>query len=252
MTSILTGVLREPSGTGYIHAQNYPYPIAGKTGTTNRYFDAWFVGYSNNLVTALWLGHDHRTSLGVKRAGGTVTLPSWLEFMKKAIPYHLEQYKGMKQEEFQDKEGNAIPGGPLDFEAPDDMRRVEVCAYSLLRPNSYCPNVTKIWLKKGDEPQMVCRDCGVPYQSAPDLTAQTVPASAPNPRYYRPPSQRRRLDPITPPTDADLQRARSPQVQVPIYVPQGVAPSVPRPVNPRSSERSLPFPPVSGGSGALQ
>ncbi|MCA9442146.1 MAG: transglycosylase domain-containing protein, partial [Candidatus Omnitrophica bacterium] len=48
MTSILTGVLRERQGTGYRHMEGFPYPVAGKTGTTNRYFDAWFVGYSNN------------------------------------------------------------------------------------------------------------------------------------------------------------------------------------------------------------
>lgn len=253
LTSILVGVMREQSGTGFVHAQDFPYPVAGKTGTTNRYFDAWFVGYSKNLVTALWIGHDRRTSLGVKRAGGMVTLPPWLDFMKKSIPHHLTKYKGMSLEEFQDADGKAIAGGPLDFDAPDDMRRVEVCAYSLLRPNAYC-NTTRIWLKKGDEPQMVCRDCGLPYSDVPKVSPSAPPVSgvAANPAYYQPPVERRRLEPRpavgAPPSEANLQRARSPGVQVPMYVPQGVQPAVPRPVAPRGEGGSLPVPPISGGN----
>ena len=57
-------------------------PAAGKTGTTNDYGDAWFVGYTPNLVVAVWVGFDHRESLHL--SGGQAALPIWTDFMKRA------------------------------------------------------------------------------------------------------------------------------------------------------------------------
>ncbi|NDD90713.1 hypothetical protein EBZ37_01320 [bacterium] len=59
--------------------------IAGKTGTTNDYLDAWFTGFTPNAVTVVWVGHDNQTPLGPGETGARAALPIWLSFMKEAI-----------------------------------------------------------------------------------------------------------------------------------------------------------------------
>jgi penicillin-binding protein 1A len=58
------------------------YPLAGKTGTTNDYVDAWFVGFSPRFTTGVWVGFDDRRSLGPKEEGARVALPIWMEVME--------------------------------------------------------------------------------------------------------------------------------------------------------------------------
>ena len=59
--------------------------IAGKTGTTNDYRDAWFTGYNQSLVAVVWVGHDDFTPLGRREAGGRAALPAWIDFAKFAL-----------------------------------------------------------------------------------------------------------------------------------------------------------------------
>jgi penicillin-binding protein 1A len=59
--------------------------IAGKTGTTNELRDAWFAGYSPDIVTTAWVGFDKPRSLGRKEYGGKVALPMWADFMSVAL-----------------------------------------------------------------------------------------------------------------------------------------------------------------------
>ncbi len=61
-------------------------PVAGKTGTTNEFRDAWFVGYTPELLTAAWIGYDQPRSLGGQSTGGQVTLPMWMEYTAMAAP----------------------------------------------------------------------------------------------------------------------------------------------------------------------
>ncbi len=60
-------------------------PVAGKTGTTNEYTDAWFVGYTPNLAAGVWVGFDDNRSLGHREAGGRAALPIWVSFMDQAL-----------------------------------------------------------------------------------------------------------------------------------------------------------------------
>lgn len=60
-------------------------PAAGKTGTTNNYHDAWFVGYTPELVAGVWVGYDDRSALDEGETGGKIAAPIWLEFMKEAM-----------------------------------------------------------------------------------------------------------------------------------------------------------------------
>jgi penicillin-binding protein 1A len=82
MTSMLQGVVQRGTGT---RAKVLNRPVAGKTGTTNDFIDAWFVGYSPTLVAGVWVGIDDRESLGYKEAGGRSALPIWIEFMQQAL-----------------------------------------------------------------------------------------------------------------------------------------------------------------------
>jgi len=83
MTAMLEEVIR--FGTG-IQAKALRRPAAGKTGTTQDYTDAWFVGYTPQLTAGVWVGFDDKQiSLGKKETGARAALPIWLEFMQGAV-----------------------------------------------------------------------------------------------------------------------------------------------------------------------
>ncbi|MCC7460335.1 MAG: PBP1A family penicillin-binding protein [Proteobacteria bacterium] len=83
---IMTNLLKEviTSGTG-ARAAALQRPAAGKTGTTNDNYDAWFVGYTPNIVSAVWLGLDEAQTLGANEEGGKAAVPVWLEFMQQTL-----------------------------------------------------------------------------------------------------------------------------------------------------------------------
>ncbi len=82
VTDMMRGVVRE--GTGR-RVRALGRPCAGKTGTTNEYRDAWFVGFTPDLVTVVWVGYDDGRSLGRRETGGRAAAPIWLDFMKQAV-----------------------------------------------------------------------------------------------------------------------------------------------------------------------
>lgn len=83
VTSLLKSVVEEGTGRG---AKALGKPVAGKTGTTNNYVDAWFVGYAPSIVTGVWVGYDNSTaSLGDKETGARAALPIWNSVMARAL-----------------------------------------------------------------------------------------------------------------------------------------------------------------------
>jgi penicillin-binding protein 1A len=84
---IMTSMLREVvlHGTAAAAAR-MPFPLAGKTGTTNDFTDAWFVGFSPTLSCGVWIGYDEKKSLGPKETGARAALPIWMQFMNVALP----------------------------------------------------------------------------------------------------------------------------------------------------------------------
>ena len=82
MTSMLREVVLH--GTA-IAASGMKYPLAGKTGTTNDFTDAWFIGFSPSITTGVWIGFDEKKSLGAKESGARAALPVWMDFMKVAL-----------------------------------------------------------------------------------------------------------------------------------------------------------------------
>jgi penicillin-binding protein 1A len=83
VTSLLKSVVEEGTGRG---AQVLGKPLAGKTGTTNNYVDAWFMGYAPSIVTGVWVGYDNsKASLGDKETGARAALPIWINVMARAL-----------------------------------------------------------------------------------------------------------------------------------------------------------------------
>jgi penicillin-binding protein 1A len=83
MTAMLEEVVQ--FGTG-VRAKELGRPSAGKTGTTNDFTDAWYIGFTPSLTAGVWVGNDDkRISLGKKETGARAALPVWLEFMKSAM-----------------------------------------------------------------------------------------------------------------------------------------------------------------------
>jgi len=76
---LLGAVVKEGTAT---RAKELKRPVYGKTGTTNDYTDAWFIGFDDNLVVGVWVGRDDHKPIGSKETGASAALPIWIEFMK--------------------------------------------------------------------------------------------------------------------------------------------------------------------------
>jgi len=96
-TTLLQGVIEEQGGTG-TRARAIGRPAAGKTGSTNGYYDGWFVGYTPDIATGVWTGFDQEKSMGRGEVGGRTALPIWIEFMKAA-------HEGIPERSFATPEG---------------------------------------------------------------------------------------------------------------------------------------------------
>jgi len=83
ITDMLKNVVTDPAGTGG-RAAALGRETAGKTGSTNGYFDAWFIGYTPHIATGVWVGFDKESTLGKGEVGGRAALPIWLNYMKEA------------------------------------------------------------------------------------------------------------------------------------------------------------------------
>ncbi|MCB9777990.1 MAG: transglycosylase domain-containing protein [Alphaproteobacteria bacterium] len=94
--------------------------VAGKTGTTNDFKDAWFVGYNTELVTAAWVGYDQPKTMGVSFTGGDTALPVWMDYMRVAAPKEADKdFPPLPQVEMvaiDERTGAAARGGrPMPF-----------------------------------------------------------------------------------------------------------------------------------------
>ena len=118
MSSMLSDVINH--GTAYkVRQSGFTLPAAGKTGTTNDYLDAWFVGYTPSLVTGVWVGFDQPRTIVPNGYAGDLAVPIWTSFMKTAT-------KGDK---------------PEWFDRPSNVVGVNVCRVSGRQPHYGCYNV---------------------------------------------------------------------------------------------------------------
>ena len=109
----MTAMLREVvlHGTG-IAASTLKYPLAGKTGTTNNFTDAWFVGFSPSISCGVWVGYDEKKFLGARETGARAALPIWMDFMKAALA-------GKDPGEFQPPPDTTSSAPPQKVDTPD-------------------------------------------------------------------------------------------------------------------------------------
>jgi penicillin-binding protein 2D len=133
MTSMLRDVVERGTGTA-ARGLGVRGPIAGKTGTTDDYHDAWFVGFSTSVVVGVWVGFDQPAPIGRDAYGARVALPIWSEFMKRIA--------------------RDLPA--REFPVPSDVRTEELCSVSYLQPVEGCPTYTE-YFKDGDSvPSQLC------------------------------------------------------------------------------------------------
>lgn len=138
---IMTNLLKEviTSGTGQ-RALALKRPAAGKTGTTNDNYDAWFVGYTPNVVAAVWLGFDEIQSLGLNEEGGKVATPIWLEFMQEAL------------------DGKPV----IDFQMPSGVVFASIDPKTGKLANDKTPHPVNEVFKEGTEPTEVTNNSNRP------------------------------------------------------------------------------------------
>ena len=94
MTHVMEGVIQR--GTA-VAANDLPGHLAGKTGTTDRFTDAWFIGFSPRITCAVWTGRDLKEPIGAHMSGAEAALPTWIRFMKR---YLESQTEAVRQEDF--------------------------------------------------------------------------------------------------------------------------------------------------------
>jgi len=137
VTSLMESVVNKGTGARSRWAYNFYRPAAGKTGTSQDYRDAWFVGFTPQIVAGTWFGIDGPpiVSLGDKQFGNLAALPVWAKFMKAAHDT-LE----LPEEE---------------FIRPDGVLEVEICSDSKKLPTSGCPTEKEIFIS-GTEPVDTC------------------------------------------------------------------------------------------------
>jgi len=90
MNYLLQGVVK--SGTGW-RARNLPAPVGGKTGTTNDFTDAWFIGFTPTLTVGVWVGFDQKIKLGEEETGSQAAAPVFVAFMEKYLSKYPESGK---------------------------------------------------------------------------------------------------------------------------------------------------------------
>lgn len=137
MTDMLRSVVDHGTGAATRSVYGFYRPAAGKTGTTNDFTDAWFIGFTPQLVAGVWIGlDDPAVSLGEGMSGAHAALPIWANFMRMA-------YDSLGWEE-------------ADFTMPDGVVRMDICADSFLKAGPYCPTVIKEVYRVDDAPMDMC------------------------------------------------------------------------------------------------
>jgi penicillin-binding protein 1A len=127
-------------GTGAAAAQ-LKHPLGGKTGTTNDFTDAWFLGFSPSVTCGTWMGYDNRQSLGDKETGAKAALPMWMDFMRAAIASKPGEQFPSGGEKQLDVPVNAPPGAPppaasaaSETARPSDDHDADATDYSASKP----------------------------------------------------------------------------------------------------------------------
>ena len=131
MNSMLEGVVREGTARS-LQTHGISWPIAGKTGTTNDFKDAWFVGYTPDILALIWVGFDNGDS--IEATGAAAALPIWADLMN-AIPRYRSD---------------------MEFKVPEGVEKIRVCPVTGLKAVDGCPEPTEVYFLTGHTPAADC------------------------------------------------------------------------------------------------
>ena len=133
MVSMLGDVIDRGTGAA-ARTLGVRFAVGGKTGTTNEFKDAWFVGFSSAVVVGVWVGFDQPKPIGREGYGARYALPIWSDFMRRAARLRV----------------------PHEFGDPGGLREEQLCRISYLKPVEGCP-VYNEYFKEGDDvPSRLC------------------------------------------------------------------------------------------------
>jgi penicillin-binding protein 1A len=155
MSSMLSDVIS--SGTGSpARSAGFKLPAAGKTGTTDNYADAWFVGYTPHLVAGVWFGLDQPAPIMRGGFAGVVAAPAWGRFMKAATAHDKGDWYPM----------------------PPDVEKVAICRLSGARATEACKHQHDMYtvVRSDGSPQLIAADA---MFDGDDASSQTIAANEP-------------------------------------------------------------------------
>jgi 1A family penicillin-binding protein len=143
MVSMLSDVIDYGTGAA-ARSLGVRFPVAGKTGTTDDFRDAWFVGFSSSLVAGVWVGFDRPAPIGTNGYGARYALPIWADFMARTARIRK----------------------PEPFRVPSTVNAVPLCRVTHLQPTEQCPTYAE-YFKAGDTiPSQACDVHRSPMRSA--------------------------------------------------------------------------------------
>ncbi len=137
MTTMLETVINHGTGVSARTVYNFKRPAGGKTGTTDNFTDAWFVGFTKQIATAVWVGIDDPSrSLGRGQSGAKAALPIWARFMKTAH--------------------DTLNLPVEDFQMPPGVVKVKICTESHKLATEFCPHTMEEYFPKNLAPTEPC------------------------------------------------------------------------------------------------
>ena len=140
-------------------------PAAGKTGTTDDYRDAWFIGYTPQLITGVWAGYDKPTPMGRGFTGGAICAPIWGRFMRSAL----------------------VDKPAVDFPKPDSVISVQIDPVTGDLATPDCPKKREEFYVVGTQPTVYCPNHGE-HDLAP-VSSSPAPEQPPTSDRSLPPHQ---------------------------------------------------------------
>ncbi len=227
MLDMLSAVIT--SGTGVGTRVWFRRPAAGKTGTSNEYKDAWFIGFTHDLCAGVWMGHDDfqptgRRGEGKGISGATLPAPMWAQFMQKAQPIMAAARADAKPErivEISPSEQGA-PEAPEPPKTPPEAGLAllsegaeagmaegttrRICPMSGLLADLYCPSVVEVTYDAASEAPPPQRRCDI-HTEALDAELQALRDAEGRPRV-------RRSDTVTFPICAITEKIGTPRCPV--------------------------------------
>jgi penicillin-binding protein 1A len=239
MDDLLKGPVRMPGGTAYRVLHDFP-EARGKTGTTDEGRDAWFVGYTPELVTVVWVAREvedpvrkQKVYLPMPRVfGGTVCAPIWKEFMSRAVPLQKEWLRKL--------EPGDVPQKPQEPESVDTIT-LTLCDDTGMIATPACPHTHRFTFQRGEEPTQPCTLHSSSQPSGPDVRDSTA---SPPPEGEQPATTAPQTpEPLPPPAmtaPGSVSGGEPAALQPRVSEPPPVTP----PVQPRLSEPKVVAPPA--------